>query len=156
MSATRPEPDRFWEKVNKNGPISEKRPDLGQCWLWTAGKFGRNQEYGCFYLQGGRKAIPAHVWSYQNIIGPTTEGLVLDHLCMVTLCVNPLHLEEVTHQINILRGKGVAAMEARQVVCKNGHSLADAHILPSGSRDCRICRKNRASNRTREYRRVHG
>lgn len=34
--ATRPSPDqRFWAKVNKDGPIPIHRPDLGQCWVWT-------------------------------------------------------------------------------------------------------------------------
>src|SRR5690348_8449196 len=28
--------DRFWAKVDKNGPVPEYRPDLGPCWLWTA------------------------------------------------------------------------------------------------------------------------
>ena len=28
---------RFWSRVNKDGPVPEKQPDLGPCWLWTAG-----------------------------------------------------------------------------------------------------------------------
>lgn len=27
--------ERFWEKVNKNGPIPAHAPELGPCWLWT-------------------------------------------------------------------------------------------------------------------------
>src|SRR5690349_16006693 len=27
---------RFWDKVDKNGPIPLHRPELGACWLWTA------------------------------------------------------------------------------------------------------------------------
>lgn len=30
--------ERFWAKVDKNGPMPEGRPDLGPCWLWTAAK----------------------------------------------------------------------------------------------------------------------
>ncbi len=26
---------RFWAKVDKNGPVSAHAPSLGQCWLWT-------------------------------------------------------------------------------------------------------------------------
>jgi hypothetical protein len=30
--------DRFWSYVDKNGPVSEHRPDLGPCWIWTGSK----------------------------------------------------------------------------------------------------------------------
>lgn len=146
MPASRPEEIRFWEKVNKTS----------SCWIWTAGTFGRNKEYGCFYLQGGRKSVPAHRWSYENVIGNIPDGLVLDHLCRVTLCVRPDHLEPVTHQVNILRGTGLAAKQARQSLCKRGHSLEDAYILSRGRRDCRQCRILRNLKRTQEYRKIHG
>ncbi len=32
----RPLAERFWEKVNKGGPVPEHRLDLGPCWLWGA------------------------------------------------------------------------------------------------------------------------
>lgn len=147
MPAYRPESERFWEKVEKNED---------GCWNWTAGCFGRNQEYGCFYLTGGRKAIPAHVWAYTNVIGPVPGGLVLDHLCENTKCVNPAHLNPTTNRENVLRGNSICAKEARQTHCRKGHSLEDAHITKKGSRDCRICRKMRADSRTPEYRRIHG
>ena len=25
--------ERFWAKVNKDGPVPEHRPDLGPCWI---------------------------------------------------------------------------------------------------------------------------
>lgn len=28
---------KFWEKVNKHGPVPEHCPELGPCWIWTAG-----------------------------------------------------------------------------------------------------------------------
>lgn len=31
----RPVTLRFWEKVNKDGPIPEHQPELGPCWEWT-------------------------------------------------------------------------------------------------------------------------
>lgn len=142
MPAFSPESTRFWRKVNKTNT----------CWLWTAGRFGRDQEYGCFYLTGGRIAIGAHIWSYVQKFGPIKDGLVLDHLCRQTLCVNPDHLEPVTHQVNILRGVGLASQEAKQTHCKYGHSLADAHLVGKPDRlrrDCRQCRINRNSKRLR-------
>lgn len=139
MPLYRPEEERFWEKVDKTE----------DCWLWTAGRFGRNREYGCFYLTGGKKAIPAHVWAYKCLVGMIPSGLVLDHLCKTKLCVRPDHLEPVTHRENILRGDGIAAKQARQTYCKRGHSLDNAHILRNGGRDCRVCRKLRNDRRVR-------
>lgn len=143
MSIYKPESERFWEKVNKTD----------SCWVWTA---GANSGYGCFYLTGGRKSTPAHRWAYEKIVDTIPEDLVLDHLCRNRLCVNPEHLEPVTHKENILRGEGLAAKEAKQTHCKYGHSLDDAYILSGERRDCRICRKQRNAARTHEYRQAHG
>lgn len=140
------EEERFWSKVNKTD----------SCWLWTAGCFGRNNEYGCFYKTGARNGIPAHRWAYENLIGPIPDGLVVDHLCRVTKCVNPNHLEPKTNKENILAGESITAKEAKQTKCKHGHSLHDAYILSGNRRDCRTCRHIRNSSRTHEYRKVHG
>lgn len=154
MAPLRPETERFWEKVEVEW--------LTGCWTWTAGCFGRRQEYGCFYPYksitpaGNPKGVPAHVWSYITLIGPIPDGLVLDHLCRNTLCVNPVHLEPVTNKENILRGNSIMAQQARQTHCKRGHSLEDAHITSKGGRDCRLCRKLRAYRRTYDYRKTHG
>lgn len=146
MPAFRPEVDRFWEKVDKHGPIVLS----SRCWIWTGGTLASHKvKYGNFYLTGGRRRIMAHRYSYELHVGQIPEGLVIDHLCRQTLCVNPKHLEPVTQRVNILRGVGLAAGESRQTQCKRGHSLADAHILRTGSRDCRQCRIIRNSNRVR-------
>lgn len=149
MPSFRPEADRFWEKVNKTD----------SCWLWTAGCFGRNQEYGCFYLTGGKKPVPAHRWAYENLVGPIPDNSVLDHVkerCGNTKCVNPAHLEPVSNKENILRGDSLIAQEARQTHCKHGHPLDDCHVSKDGRRHCRQCTIHRNSNRSTEYRRIHG
>ena len=146
MAIFRLESERFWEKVDKTKI----------CWNWTAGCFGSSGEYGCFYKTGGRVAVGAHRWSYENLIGPIPDGLVLDHLCRNTKCVRPDHLEPVTHRTNILRGEGLAARQAVQTQCKRGHSLQDAFILKGDRRDCRACRKIRNDRRSYRYRHVHG
>jgi hypothetical protein len=92
----------FWAKVNKDGPLSAHRPDLGPCWLWTAA----HHRYGIFQPEKGNQL--AHRIAYEMLVGPVPEGLELDHLCRVTLCVNPAHLEPVTHRENVRRGKSVA------------------------------------------------
>jgi len=50
------------------------------------------------------KGTIAHKFAYQAIIGPIPPGRELDHLCDNKLCVNPSHLEPVTHQENVIRG----------------------------------------------------
>jgi len=38
------------------------------------------------------------------MVGPVPDGLELDHLCRNRYCVNPHHLEAVSHRTNVLRG----------------------------------------------------
>ena len=33
-----PVEERFWPKVDKNGPVPEPHPELGPCWVWTGAK----------------------------------------------------------------------------------------------------------------------
>jgi hypothetical protein len=98
--------DRFNASVTTQDP--------SKCWVWTA---GRRHGYGVIW--NGSRAEPAHRWAWKNIRNaPVTHGLVLDHLCRNTLCVNPWHLSEVTHAENILAGVGTAARNARRSACR--------------------------------------
>jgi hypothetical protein len=45
----------------------------------------------------------AHIVYWEGEHGPVPEGLELDHLCRNPPCVNPAHLEPVTHQQNMQR-----------------------------------------------------
>lgn len=95
---------RFWEKVDKNGPIPAHRPDLGPCWVWTATlNAGTNQGYGHFGV--GQKVVFAHRFSYELANGQAAGGTPdLDHLCRNHACVRPDHLDPVTNRENCLRG----------------------------------------------------
>lgn len=83
--------DRFWEKVDKRGP--------DDCWLWVG---VLHQGYGVLRRAPKGKLL-AHRLSYEINVGPIPDGLVIDHLCMVTRCVNPTHLEPVTLSENTSR-----------------------------------------------------
>lgn len=91
--------ERLWSRVDKNGPIPEFAPTLGNCWLYTGACFRLG--YGSFHHNG--KDRYAHIVAYEFEVGPIPAGLELDHLCRVRHCVRPSHLEPVTHQENMRR-----------------------------------------------------
>lgn len=65
----------------------------------------------------------------------------IDHTCSNPPCVNPAHLEAVTHEENVRR-----AVE-RKTHCVNGHEYTEANTYrhPNGVwRDCRKCISLRA------------
>ena len=72
-----------------------------ECWNWTAAIF-KGLGYGKFNFNG--KTCYAHRVSYELHVGEIPSGLQIDHLCRNRKCVNPDHLEPVTHIENIRRG----------------------------------------------------
>jgi hypothetical protein len=143
---------RFWRKVDKNGPIPQRRPELGPCWIWLAGR--QSKGYGQFKFQG--KTVLAHRFSYQIAKGEIPEGMQPDHLCKNTSCIRPAHLEAVPALVNLMRSDALGAQNARKTHCKNGHELAGAnlYINPRGERQCRVCR-SRSSRAWRKQNRAY-
>ena len=129
---------RFWSKVNFNGPVPISCPHLGSCWLWTAGQFSNG--YGQFSIKAKKKL--SHRISYQYMVGTIPDGLDLDHICRVRNCVNPAHLEPVTRKVNLRRGNTIPAKNAAKKKCPNGHpySGGNLYVDPRGGRFCRICK----------------
>lgn len=75
------------------------RKKANGCWEWTASK--NKKGYG---LCNGEDSMLAHVQVYVDTYGPVPDGMEVDHTCSNRPCVNPDHLEAVTHQVNIQRG----------------------------------------------------
>lgn len=135
---------RFWAKVNKNGPVPSYKPELGPCWLWTGAMSGKY--YGAIKDPTRDKMLMAHRLAYVWAKGLIPVELELDHLCRVTRCVNPDHLEAVTRQINVLRGQGFAAFNAKKTHCPKGHAYTqeNTHVRKDdGGRECRACDRER-------------
>jgi len=131
---------RFWQYV-------ERRSD-DECWPWTGALTKRG--YGVLWRINAH-AMPAHRYAYELAHGdPPPVGLSVDHIChnrdmtcagglacLHRRCVNPAHLEAVTHGTNNLRGRGRAAGNARKTHCPQGHEYSGVNA--QGSRICKIC-----------------
>ena len=74
-----------------------------------------------------------HRQVYESIYGLIPKELELDHLCRVPRCINPEHLEPVTHAENMRR--------ARNIHCKQGHILEGN--TKGNRRECRTCHARR-------------
>lgn len=110
----------------------------GECWVWMGSAAGG---YGQIMIDSA--AVKVHRVMYERLKGPVEDGLQLDHLCRVTRCCNPDHLEPVSARINILRSTGPAALNAVKTHCKNGHEFTpeNTYARPDGSgRACRVCK----------------
>jgi hypothetical protein len=108
------------------------------CWLWTGPK--DKLGYGNFGFQG--RGYGAHRAAYLLFIGDVPEGMELDHLCRNPSCVNPSHLEPVTHRENIRRG-AAGDRERAKTHCPQGHPYSgdNLQVLANGHRRCRACLK---------------
>lgn len=106
--------------------------DLTGCWLWTG--YRDKLGYGRLTIDG--KTAAAHRIVYEHHKGPIPSGLEIDHLCRVTSCVNPDHLEAVTHLENMRRG-----LNAKKAFCPQGHPYSGRNVMfeLNGWRKCREC-----------------
>lgn len=111
-------------------------PNTG-CWLWTGAATGA----GYPVIGIARRSRPAHRMAYEAAVGPIPSGLTIDHLCCITMCVNPQHMEVVTH------GENSRRRGARQTHCKRGHAFTSAntyYFVDGEGYRCRHCRRCKA------------
>jgi hypothetical protein len=138
--------DRFKAKVEV---------DNDGCHLWT-GCLDKNG-YGFFNMGRPKRLRRAHRISYLLFVGPVPAGYDVEHRCHTDdetcdgtdckrrRCVNPEHLEALTHSDNVLRGRSFSAREAQQTHCLRNHPLSgpgsDVYLMPRGGRQCRYCKR---------------
>lgn len=108
------------------------------CWQWIG--YTPPPGYGRFTVNGRPKSAHRVVW---ELIGnPVDPNLELDHLCKNKACVNPSHLEAVSHAVNTQRRYGIG-------LCKRGHKLTDNNVVMDIKnkktnrlgRQCKTCKR---------------
>jgi hypothetical protein len=134
----RPLEERFWSRVVCD--IATR------CWLWT-GKPNSNG-YGVIALDVGslKRNDLVHRVAYQLTRRAIPPGMEIDHVCRNRLCVRSDHLEAVPHRVNVWRGAGLTAGNARKQTCPLGHAYDLLVIRSNGQRTrrCRRCERARS------------
>ena len=96
-----------------------RRGEDGACWLWAGSHSKGGYGSATFRTSPHEKfSVSAYRLSYLLHVGPIPDGLELDHLCQNPGCVNPKHLEAVTHAVNVARSRWT-----NKTHCVNGHEL---------------------------------
>lgn len=119
----------------------------GECWRWT----GAHMRKGYGQLWAAGKTMSVHRLAYELWVGPLSPDLDIDHLCCVRDCINPAHLDAVTHRTNLQR-RG-----ERRTHCPQGHALVPENIKWTKSRGnrartCRRCFNDKRRRRRAELR----
>ena len=89
------------------------------CWQWLGSNNPNpklpQHRYGTFHVKvNGKPATRyAHRVSYEACVGPIPRELEVDHICHNKLCVNPEHLQLLTHQENLARRPRVGRIPKR-------------------------------------------
>lgn len=118
------------------------------CWLWTASK--TKNGYPRFHLNG--KWAAAHRIMYQWTFGQIPPDKECDHICDLRgapepnrHCVNPDHIQIVTHRENTLRGKTIPALNITKTHCPQGHEYTEENtwVGKRVSRTCKLCSNSR-------------
>lgn len=104
----------------------------GRCW-----RLPNALTRGYCYIQLNKVRRPAHILFYKRLIGPIPRGLTLDHLCRHRWCCNPNHVAPVTRGVNVLRGAGCVARNARRKKCPRGHVYD--RVVNGKHRRCKKC-----------------
>lgn len=70
------------------------------CWLWTMADSGSGRGGGYPRMKLNNRTCAVHRVSFVNVHGYVPGNKQIDHKCRNRLCVNPDHLEMVSHREN--------------------------------------------------------
>lgn len=108
------------------------------CWLWK----GSHSTGGYAMYAGFQAKRAAYSW-FVSVI-PSAHDI--DHLCRVRACVNPAHLDAVTHAENMARVGRIKRF------CSRGHLWIPSNLVPQTNygKVRMVCGPCRAIRRQRE------
>lgn len=138
-------------KPHTLGSLLARTDAVGDCLVWK-GATNKKNGYGVAVWLG--KQTTVHRIVYQMVHGDIPPNSEVDHMCNVRGCINPDHLQLVTHQQNMELGA------SRRKTCRNGHEWSDKNTYITKvkrkqggfrmQRYCRVCRcKHQADLRKR-------
>ena len=117
--------------------------ERGGCWEWLG---STDRGYGKTGDTVGERRAHRAVWT--ELMGPIPDGMTLDHLCHNRACVNPEHMEVVTHEENSRRA--VAFKTAGGRMCgADLHPMTPENRTPDSK--CRCCRRIYLRSYQREW-----
>lgn len=139
-------------RQNRGKPLAErfamKVQKTDGCWLWTGAS--NHLGYGQIWVTEERRVVQAIRVSLRLHGVEVPADRDVDHLCRNKRCVNPEHLEPVTHAVNMARAPFTGRdWQAAKTHCPHGHEYTAGNTYlrrnASGtlSRECRTCRKAR-------------
>jgi len=86
------------------------------CWLFAGFKSAKGYGMISNTTNGFHTTFLVHRLMYETYVGEIAPGYTIDHLCRVTSCINPQHLQQVTREVNAQLRYGIN-------ICKRGHKL---------------------------------
>lgn len=119
------------------------------CWIWSGATTPKGK-YGVIGIGEGSRMLTLTHRAMYELSAEIPAGYEIDHLCRITLCCNPQHLEAVTKAENLRR------QQAAITHCIRGHELTADNVYNPPStptkRQCRKCIKIRSAEATERYR----
>jgi hypothetical protein len=92
-------PIRYINGHQKKRPLAYTLDVETNCWMWE----GAVDDQGYAQIKRGGRGGHGHRVVWEETHGPVPDGLELDHICKRRRCINPDHLEAVTHATNCQR-----------------------------------------------------
>ena len=133
--------------------LLERTEPMGECLIWT-GASKTASGYGVAVYRGKQTTAHRIMYMLSNNLTMLGKNVEIDHMCNNRACINPDHLQLVTHAENMYLAV------SRRSTCKAGHEWNDKNTYTTKvkrkqggyrmQRYCRVCRaKHQADLRER-------